>query len=115
MTRIYHNPRCSKSRQTLALLEGRGEEPEVVLYLNDPLDREQLAELCRLLELEPAEIVRVEDPRFKALGLARDEPRSQEEWLDLLAEHPVLMQRPIVVHAGRAAIGRPPERVLELF
>ncbi len=115
MTRIYHNPRCSKSRQTLALLEERDESPEVVLYLTDPPGREQIEEIVRMLGVEPVEIVRVGDPRFKALGLSRDEQRDGAAWIDLLVEHPSLLERPIVVKNGRAAIGRPPEDVLDIL
>ncbi len=115
MTRIYHNPRCSKSRQTLALLEERGEEPEVVLYLSDPPGRDALAELVDMLGVEPVEIVRLGDPKFEALGLSRETERSREDWLDLLIEHPELLERPIVVKRGRAAIGRPPEQVLDIL
>lgn len=110
---IYHNPRCSKSRQTLALLTERGIELPVIEYLKTPPTVDALREICRALGRSPAEIVRRKD--MAALGLDPDAPRSDEQWLALLAEHPKLIERPIVVYRGRAAIGRPPEAVLTLF
>lgn len=108
---IYHNPRCSKSRQTLELLRERGVEPEVVLYLTDPPDRATLAKLLDQLSLSAEQIVRQKE--FKALG--EDTPTGREGWLDLLAAHPAIIERPIVVVDGQAVLGRPPENVLELL
>ena len=112
---IYHNPRCSKSRQTLAIVEERGYRPEVVLYLNDPPSVEQLDGFCRALGKEPLDIMRVKESRFGELGLSRKDSRSRNEWLRLIHENPILLERPIVVRGGKAAIGRPPENVLELL
>lgn len=113
--RIYHNPRCSKSRQALALLRQQGQEPEVVLYLKDPPGMAELEEICRFLGVEPQQIVRSKERRWRELGLSIDEPRDRDEWLQLLVDNPALIERPIVVRNGRAVIGRPPERVLELL
>lgn len=113
MTTIYHNPRCSKSRATLELLRARGIEPEVVQYLQTPPDAAALREIIAMLGCPAAEIVRRGEPVFRETSAART--FSDEELVDLLAQHPVLLQRPIVVHAGKAAIGRPPENVLALF
>lgn len=112
---IYHNPRCSKSRQTLALLEERALDVEVVRYLETPPSAEALDVLCRCLGVEPLEVLRQKEARFLELGLAAGDDRSREEWLRILAENPVLIERPIVVRGDRAALGRPPERVLEIL
>mgnify|MGYP002624070942 FL=1 len=115
MTRILHNPRCSKSRGALALLRERGEEPEIRLYLKEPLGVEELRELCAALGVAPQEIVRPREKRLAELGVAVSDPLGSDEWLRILAENPVLLERPIVVRGDRAVIGRPPERVLDLF
>lgn len=117
MTRvtIYHNPRCSKSRSTLALLEERGEDVQVVKYLEDVPSVEALDTVCRALGVEPTAIVRSREARFAELGLSLDDERSRAGWLAILHENPVLIERPIVVRGKRAAIGRPPENVLQLF
>ena len=113
---IYHNPRCSKSRQTLALLEARPElELEVVRYLETPPSAETLDQLCLALELEPQGLLRRKEARLKELGLKGDEARTRAEWLETLAENPILIERPIVLAGRRAKIGRPPESVLALF
>ena len=111
---IYHNPRCSKSRQTLALLEARGLEPRVVEYLKPPPDRATIAALLRKLGLPASELVRRKEPEFAALGLGA--PGTTEDMLiDAIAAHPRLMERPVVVVGRRARIGRPPEAVLDLL
>ncbi|MEZ6188949.1 MAG: arsenate reductase (glutaredoxin) [Planctomycetota bacterium] len=111
---IYHNPRCSKSRQTLALLEARGIEPTVVRYLDEPPTPKTLDRLCKALGLEPQALARTKEARFKELGL-KEGTRTRAEWLKVLSQNPVLIERPIVVVGERAAIGRPPENVLELL
>jgi arsenate reductase (glutaredoxin) len=108
---IYHNPRCSKSRQTLDLLREHGVEPDVVLYLSDPPDRATLAKLLNQLSLSAEQVVRQKE--FKALG--EETPAGQEGWLDLLTAHPAIIERPIVVVNGQAVLGRPPENVLKLL
>ena len=111
---IYHNPRCSKSRQTLALLEERGLKPRVVEYLKTPPDRATLSALLRKLDLPPSALVRRKEPEFKALGL--DVPGTSEAAiLDAMATHPKLIERPIVVAGRKARLGRPPEAVLEIL
>lgn len=112
--RIYHNPRCSKSRAALELLRDRGVEPEIVEYLRDPPTSAGLKPLLRKLGLAARELVRTGESEFKTLGVDLDSA-SDEEIVDLLAEHPKLLQRPIVETDAGARIGRPPERVLELF
>lgn len=113
--KIYHNPRCSKSRQTLALLKERGTEVEVIEYLEKPPSPEELAELCRGLDKSPLELVRVKEKRFAELGLSARDERPDEEWLRIMSENPVLIERPIVVADTGVALGRPPENVLELL
>jgi arsenate reductase len=110
---IYHNPRCSKSRQALTLLEESGYTPEILRYLDAPPSPEELKELCSLLGVRPLEICRTGEARFKELGLSKKDDRSVEEWCRLLSENPVLIQRPIVTDGKKAAIGRPPEKIRE--
>lgn len=111
---IYHNPRCSKSRQTLALLESRGLTPRVVEYLRNPPDRATIVALLRKLGIPARELVRRSEPEFAMLGLGAPGV-SDEELLDALATHPKLIERPIVVVGRQARIGRPPEAVLEIL
>lgn len=111
---IYHNPRCSKSRQTLALLEERGIEPEVIRYLETPPDPATLQELLDSLGLEPRALMRTKEPLYKELGLDAAE-RSDEELIQAMHDNPVLIERPIVVTARGAALGRPPENVLTVL
>ena len=112
--KIYHNPRCSKSRQTLQLLKDNNIEPEVVKYLETPPDREELQPILDMLGLEPRELMRRKEKEYKELGL--DDPGlTRDQLIDAMVEHPRLIERPIVVKDGRAAIGRPPEKVLELL
>jgi arsenate reductase len=112
---ILHNPRCTKSRETLKLLHDHGVELPVVEYLQQPLSKNELRELCALLGVKPLALVRTKEELFGELGLARDSGYSDAQWLDVLASHPKLMERPIVVYRGKAAIGRPPENVLTLL
>lgn len=111
--RIYHNPRCSKSRATLELLNERGIETDVVEYLRTPPSAAELERVLAKLELPARELVRANEPEFKASGASLDAPDA--ELLALIAEHPKLLQRPIVEVGDAARIGRPPENVLELL
>jgi len=110
---IYHNPRCSKSRATLDLLTAHGVEPEVVRYLDQPPTRSELEALLAKLGLQPRELIRSGEKLFAELGLSLDSP--SEDLLAAMVEHPVLIERPIVVRGDRAVLGRPPERVLTLL
>ena len=111
---IYHNPRCSKSRQTLALLQDRGVSPRVVEYLNDTPDAATLDGLLKKLKLEPRELMRRKEAPYKDLGL--DDPGlSRDALIAAMVENPVLIERPIVVKGTKAALGRPPEAVLEIL
>ena len=113
--RIYHNPRCSKSRQALQLLRDAGVEPDVVEYLKTPPSAKEIDALCSALGREPQAIVRFGEDRAKELCLKAGDVRKRAEWLRLLADNPVLIERPIAVDGKRAALGRPPEQVLELL
>jgi arsenate reductase len=110
---IYHNPRCSKSRSTLSLLEEKGVEPEIVLYLETPPSARQIKELLRKLGISAAELVRRGEDEYKSCGLGKDS--SETELIAAMAAHPRLIERPIVVKGGQAVLGRPPENVLELL
>ena len=112
---ILHNPRCSKSRQTLALIEERGADLQVVEYLNDAPSAEDLLAICDRLGKRPLEITRTKEALFKELGLSRDDARCDAEWAQILSENPKLIERPIVLHQGKAALGRPPEDVLAIL
>jgi len=110
MTDLFlHNPRCSKSRAALALVRDAGVELPVREYLRDPLLIDELRRIVRLLGVRPIEIVRRGEGEFVELGLGDATP--DEEVLRAMAEHPILIERPIVVRGGRAVVGRPPELV----
>ena len=111
---IYHNPDCSKSRETLALLRERGIEPTVVEYLKSPPDGETLERLLRLMELEPADLLRSKEEEYADLGLAA-RLDDREALIAAMAAHPILIERPIVVAGDRARLGRPPQQVLEII
>lgn len=113
-TRLYHNPRCSKSRGALELLQARGIEPTLVAYLDTPPSVEELRGLLALLGLPARDLLRSGEDEYRELGLA-DPALDDDRLLAAMAAHPRLIERPIFVHAGRAVIGRPPERVLELL
>ena len=111
---IYHNPKCSKSRQTLQLLRERGIEPIIVEYLKQPLNASQIKKVLKMLQLGPRELMRKKESEYKDLNLA-DNKLSQDSLINAMAEHPILMERPIVVVGSKAVLGRPPENVLEIL
>ncbi len=111
---IYHNPRCSKSRQTLQLLQEHGHVPQVVEYLKAPPDKKQLKKILDLLGMEPRQLMRTGEKEYKELGL--DKPGlSRDELIEAMVQHPILIERPIVLAHGKATVGRPPEKVLEIL
>jgi arsenate reductase (glutaredoxin) len=110
---IFHNPKCSKSRETLALLRARGASPRVVEYLKEPPTAAELESIVGKLGIRPEELVRKGEAVFKAKYAGRS--LTDAEWIAALVADPILIERPIVVAGRRAAIGRPPERVLELL
>lgn len=111
---IYHNPRCTKSRQTLALLEGRGLNPRIVHYLETPPSSAELANILKALGAEPRDIMRKKEAPYKDLRLNRSD-LTNDVLIELMVGNPTLIERPIVVNDGKAAIGRPPEAVLEIL
>ncbi|RMG33703.1 MAG: arsenate reductase (glutaredoxin) [Gammaproteobacteria bacterium] len=113
-TRIYHNPRCSKSRQTLQLLQEKGIEPEIVEYLKTPPTADELRELLDKLGMRPRDLIRKREAEYKASG-ADNPDLSDDELIELMVAHPKLIERPIVVHDGKVALGRPPEQVLDIL
>ena len=111
---ILHNPRCSKSRAALALLQERGIEPEIVPYLDRPPSVNELKQICRQLGVRARDLIRSGEPEYAMLGLENPD-LDESQLLDALHSHPALLQRPIVLANGRAAIGRPPEAVLGIL
>ncbi|ELU8378710.1 arsenate reductase (glutaredoxin) [Cronobacter sakazakii] len=112
---IYHNPRCSKSRETLSLLTERGIEPDVVLYLETPPDAATIKTLLNQLGFSQArELMRTKEDLYKTLNLA-DPSLSEEALIQAMADYPKLIERPIVISHGKARLGRPPEQVLEIL
>ena len=111
--RIYYNPRCSKCRETVALVTERGYATELIEYLVTPPGKEELRSLLQKLGMKPVELVRKGEEIFKQHYAGRT--LCDEEWLDALAAHPVLIERPIVVRGNKALVARPPERVLALL
>lgn len=111
---IYHNPRCSKSRATLKLLEEHGYEPEIIEYLDTPPDTQTLIKLLKMLGLEPRQLLRTNENAFQEAGLS-DDSLDDDAVIAAMVKYPILIERPIVVTGKRAAIGRPPENVLQIL
>ena len=111
---IYHNPRCSKSRQTLALLQDRGVTPTVVEYLKTPPDAATLGDILAKLGCPPRQLMRVKEAVYRELGLG-DENLSDADLIQAMVDNPILIERPIVLAGDRAALGRPPEAVLAIL
>ena len=111
---IWHNPRCSKSRQTLALLRERGVEPEIVEYLKTPPAADELESVLDKLGMEPRDLMRRKEAAYREAGL--DDPElGRRALVEAMSAHPVLIERPVVLVGGKAALGRPPENVLALL
>ncbi len=111
---IYHNPRCSKSRQTLQLLRDNGIEPEIIEYLKSPPSASELRDILVRLEMKPIDLVRTDEAVFEKLGV---QPKllSDDALVTFMTEHPEVIQRPIVIRGQRAVLGRPPENALDLL
>ena len=114
MISIYHNPRCSKSRQTLALLEDRGLAPNIILYLDNPPDRKTLKDILGKLDITARQLLRKGEDAYRENNLA-DEHLTETQLIDAMVANPKLIERPIVINGSRAALGRPPENVLEIL
>lgn len=111
---IYHNPRCSKSRQALQLLREHGIEPEIIEYLKTPPTVEQLNRILDLLHMEPRELMRRKERIYREASLG-ESSISHDALIQAMIQHPILIERPIVIANGKAALGRPPEKVLEVL
>lgn len=110
---IYHNPRCTKSRETLAIIHEKGMDVQVIEYLKHPISEKELQVLLKKLGMKAEDIVRKSEPLYKEKY--KDKKLTEEQWLKILAENPVLIERPIVVNGNKAVLGRPPENVLSLL
>ncbi len=113
MITIYHNPRCTKSRETLKILESSGKDFKVVEYLKTPPSSEHLKEITSLLNKEPQEIIRKNEKIYKENFSGKE--LTSEEWFTVLSSNPILIERPIVTDGKKAVIGRPPENVREIL
>lgn len=113
MVTIWHNPRCSKSRQTLNLLRIRGFEPEEIFYLKNPPNIEEIKMVLGLLEMKPKELMRKGENIYKELNLS--DVNDENQLIEAMFHHPILIERPIVIFDGKAAIGRPPENILNIL
>ena len=111
---ILHNPRCSKSRNSLALLKEQGIEPDVRLYLENPPTEDELTSILEMLAISAKDLLRRGEPEYKELGLG-NQNLSEQQLIQLMIKHPKLIERPIVIAGEKAAIGRPPEQVLNLL
>lgn len=114
MVKIYHNPRCGKSRQTLALIEEAGVEAEVIEYLKTPPTVDELDSVLKKLKMEPCDLMRKGEAIYRELRIAEQE-LSREEAIEIMIAHPKLIERPIVIKGRKAILGRPPENVNELL
>ena len=114
IVKIYHNPRCGKSRQTLQLLQEQGIEPEIIEYLKTPPSAEELNGILQKLGMEPRDLIRKNEAEYKASGL-NDESLDRQALIKGMIKHPIVIERPIVVANNKAVIGRPPETVLTIL
>jgi arsenate reductase len=110
---IYYNPRCSKCREAFNLIESKGKKVKIVDYLNNPPSAETLKSIVGLLGITPLELFRKKEPLF--IEKFAHETHSDDEWLQILSENPILIERPIVIKGKKAVIGRPTERILEII
>lgn len=111
---IFHNPRCSKSRATLALLHDKGLDPDIRLYLEDPPQADELQEILGMLNMTPRQLMRKGEAEYREQGLS-DDSLSDKALIAAMTQTPRLIERPIVLANGKAAIGRPPESVLDIL
>ena len=111
--KIYHNPRCTKSRETLKLVQDAGKEVEIIEYLVNPPSPAELKTILKMLNMKPLEIIRKGEDIFKQEFKGKN--LSDEEWIEVMVQYPKLIERPIVVSNGKAVLGRPPENVSALL
>ncbi len=113
MTTIYHNPRCTKSRETLAILEAKNEEITIIKYLETPPTSKELSDIIKLLAIKPLELVRKNEAIWKENYKGKD--LSDKEIIQIMSENPKLIERPVVIKGNKAVIGRPPEKVIDII
>ncbi len=111
--KYYHNPRCRKSREGLTLLESKGIQPAIVLYMTEPLDTNELDSVLQSLNMEPVDLVRKNEKVYKEE--LKEKSFTRDEWLDIMIQYPQLIERPILVNKGKAVVGRPVEELLSLI
>ncbi len=111
--KIYHNPRCRKSRETLELLQDKGVDPEIILYLQTPPNKQELKEILSKLGIKPAQLIRKGEPIFKEKFKGKE--LTDAQWIDAMLNYPKLIERPIVINGNKAVIGRPPVNILKLI
>lgn len=111
--KIYHNPRCSKSRQTLKIIEEHDVQPEIVKYLEEPPTADELREIVKMLGIKAEKLVRKGEKIYKENYKSKE--MSEEDWIRAMTEHPILIERPIVIEGDKAVLGRPPENVISLL
>ena len=111
---ILHNPRCSKSRQSLELLKNNGVDAQVILYLEDPPTSSEIKNILKKLNLSPLEVLRRGETRFKELAISLEDI-DDDQLITLMAENPILIERPIIFNETKAVIGRPPENTLDMI
>ena len=111
--KILHNPRCRKSRETLELIQDKGIDPEIILYLNTPPNKEELKSILSKLGIKPVQLIRKGEPIYKEKFKGKE--LTDAEWIDAMITYPKLIERPIVIEGNKAVIGRPPVNVLELI
>lgn len=111
--KIYHNPRCRKSRETLQIIIDKGVDPQIIEYLKTPFSKEELKEILSILKLSAKDLIRKNEAVYKEQF--KNKELSENEWLDILVQNPVLIERPIVVSENKAVLGRPPENVNQLL
>jgi len=111
--KIYHNPRCRKSRETLELLQDKGVDPEIILYLQTPPNKQELKEILSKLGISPDRLIRKGEPIFKEKFKGKD--LTDAQWIDAMINYPKLIERPIVINGNKAVIGRPPVNILQLI
>lgn len=112
---IFHNPRCGKSRDALKLLHDKGIEPTIRLYLSAPPAQKELADILKKLGISAKALIRFKEPVATELGIKPTDNRTESEWMRLMVENPILIERPILISSNKAVIGRPPEAVLNLL
>jgi len=115
INKLYHNPKCSKSRETLELLNTKNISFEVVEYLKTSISTNDLEYICEKLNVNPIDIIRIKEKTFSDLGLSKNDNKTSKEWFKIMNENPILIERPIFVYNEKVAVGRPPENVLSII